>query len=78
MSIYNFSIDLNKIPEEKIKTKDKDGNLFKNGAKYVDLTLFVNDKPDNYGNNLKCVISQPKDSNEDRIYVGNGKFKTKD
>lgn len=69
----DFSIDLNKIPEEFILTTDKNGEPFKSGGKFVNLRLFINEQPDNFGNDIKVVIKQPKDSESQTIYVGQGK-----
>lgn len=74
--ILNFSIDLSKIPQEKIKTKDKEGNDYKNGSQFVNLTLFINEEADNYGNDLKVILSQSKQEREEkasRIFIGEGK-----
>lgn len=61
------SIDLNKIDKSKIVTKDKDGNPFKNGAKYINITVWVNDEIDQYGNNASIQIG----GKEDKVYIGN-------
>ena len=49
--IISGSIDLNKIDKSKIKTTDKNGNPFKNGAKYYEVNILVNDDIDQYNNN---------------------------
>lgn len=61
------SIDLNKIDKTKIKTVDKNGNPFKNGAKYLEIAIWVNDTPDQYGNIASIQIG----GKEDKIYIGN-------
>lgn len=59
-----ISIGLNK---EKLSFNEKG---------YANLTLFIGDDTDNYGQNVSAVIEQTKeqrDNKEPRIYVGNGK-----
>ena len=68
------SIDLNKIDKTKIVDRDKDGNLFQNGAKYLNVAVWVNDELDNYGNKASIQISQSKEEREagaKAIYIGN-------
>jgi hypothetical protein len=68
------SIDLNKINKTNIVTTDKNGKPFENGAKYLNVVVWINDEFDKYGNNASIQISQ---SNEERdagakaIYIGN-------
>ena len=48
----------------------------KNGAKYLKLTISVNDEPDQFGNTVGCYEEQTKDEREakaKRNYLGNGK-----
>lgn len=74
--ILNISIDLNKINKNKIQTHDKNGNPFKNGAKYYNLQIFVNDDIDQYGNNVGVCDTQTKEqreAKEKKVYLGNGK-----
>jgi hypothetical protein len=54
-------------------TKIDKSRLFK-GEKgtYLDLTIWQNDKPDQYGNDFS--IEQRTAKGEDKIYIGNGKF----
>ena len=71
------SIDLTKIDKTKIIDRDKDGNLFQNGAKYLNVTVWINDETDRYGNNASIQISQSKEEREaggKAIYIGNLKF----
>jgi hypothetical protein len=68
------AIDLNKIDKSKIITKDKNGNPFKNGAKYINIVQWVNDEPDQYGYNSSIQISQTKEEREQKIkptYIAN-------
>lgn len=74
--ILSVSIDLSKIDKSKIQTKDKNGNPFKNGAKYYNLQIFVNDDIDQYGNNVGVCETQTKEqreAKEKKVYIGNGK-----
>lgn len=75
--IINASIDLNKIDKTKIVTTDKNGQPFKNGAKYYNITIFVNDQPDQFGNDSSIAANQSKEEREagdKRVYLGNGKI----
>lgn len=74
--IISASIDLNKIDKSKIVTIDKNGNQFKNGAKYLNIQIVLNDTPDQYGNTAAVRINQTKEEREAGIkptYLGNGK-----
>jgi hypothetical protein len=46
----------------------------KAGTPYVSLTIFVNDVPDQYSNDVKVTLnsSKAKKQNEGTVYVGNG------
>lgn len=75
------SIDLNKIDKSKIIAKDKNGNPFKNGAKYLNIVVWVNDQPDEYDNSASIQISQSKNDREQKVkptYIGNLKEFKKD
>jgi len=68
------SIDLNKIDKTKIVSTDKNGNPFENGAKYLNVVVWINDEADKYGNNASIQISQLKEEREagvKSIYIGN-------
>ena len=68
------SIDLNKIDKTKIVTTDKNGNPFENGAKYLNVVVWLNDEADQYGNNASIQISQSKEEREAGVkatYIGN-------
>jgi len=67
-SIIKFSIDLNKIPKDKI-IKGKKGQ-------YLPMTLTINDEVDTYGNQGPVVVEQSKEEREgkvDKVYLGNAK-----
>ena len=68
------SIDLNKIDKTKIVTTDKNGNPFENGAKYLNVVVWLNDEADKYGNSASIQISQSKEEREAGVkatYIGN-------
>lgn len=74
--ILSGSIDLKKIDKSKIVTTDKDGNPFRNGAKYLNVQIFVSDDPDQYGNHASLAINQTKEERESgnkKTYIGNFK-----
>jgi hypothetical protein len=68
------SIDLNKIDKTKIVSTDKDGKPFQNGAKYLNVVVWVNDAPDQYGNDASIQLGQTKDdrdAGQKATYIGN-------
>ena len=67
-SIIKASIDLNKIPKEKIFV-DKKG-------KYLPITITLNDELDQFGNQGPVVVEQTKeerDAKAPKTYLGNVK-----
>lgn len=75
--IIQASIDLNKIDKSKIQTTDKNGNPFKNGQKYLNVSITINDDPDTYGNHASISVAQSKEEREagqPKVYLGNGKI----
>ncbi len=67
-NIVNASLDLTKIEKSKI-IKGKKGS-------YINVTMFINDENDQYGNNASVIISQTKEEREaktPRVYLGNGR-----
>jgi len=67
-SIIKFSIDLNKIPKDKIINGKK--------GKYLPMTLTINDEVDQYGNQGPVVVEQSKEEREAKVaktYLGNVK-----
>ena len=74
--ILSISIDLNKIDKSRIVTKDKNGEPFKNGAKYYELTVTVNDTPDKFGKDVQVAQAQTADERKEkkpRVFLGGGK-----
>jgi hypothetical protein len=66
--MISASIDVMKIDKAKL-IKGKKGT-------YLNLTIWVNDNPDQYGNDVS--IEQKTDKGDDKIYLGNGKTYKKD
>jgi hypothetical protein len=67
-AIVNFSLDLTKLPKDKM-IKGKKGT-------YINLSLNLNDQTNQFGSNASVVVSQSKEereAKEERVYVGNGK-----
>jgi hypothetical protein len=68
------SINLSKIDKTKIVDRDKNGNPFENGSKFLNIVVWINDEPDNYGNTASIQIGQSKEEREagvKSIYIGN-------
>jgi len=67
--IISVSIDLNKLDKSRIIEG-------KNGAKYYNFTVNVNDEKDQYGNDASVTISQTAEERQakaQRTFVGNGR-----
>lgn len=68
------SIDVTKIDKSKLVTTDKDGNPFKNGAAYLNVSIWVNDDMDKYGHIASIQQSLSKEEREagqKAAYIGN-------
>lgn len=68
-AIINASIDLTKIDESKVV-------VGKNGNRYYNISLSINDNTDQYGNNVQVTNPQTKEqreAKEPRVFLGNGK-----
>ena len=66
--LYNGSICLSEIPKDKVTTSEK------NGKKYLNINVWVNDELDQYGNIGSIQLSQSKaerESGEKKVYIGN-------
>ena len=72
-SIINISIDLSKVDKTQIKEVTlKSGKT----AKYLNLSMFLNDEQDQYGNICSLSLPQTEDERKAKLpknYVGNGK-----
>ena len=67
-SIIATSIDLTKIPKDKIYEGKK--------GKYLPITVTINDEVDQFGNQGPVVVSQSKeerDAKTEKVYLGNVK-----
>lgn len=68
------SIDLSKIDKNKIITKDKNGQPFQNGGKYLNVVVWVNDETDQYGNIASVqqgISKEERESGVKATYIGN-------
>ena len=65
--LINAKIDVTKI-EKNLLFKGKQGT-------YLDLSIWINDKPDQFGNDVS--IQQRTKKDEPKIFLGNGKFYVK-
>jgi len=69
MRIISASIDLSKIDKNKIVPG-------KNGAKYYNIDIIVNDTANAYGQDVSISLPQSKEERADKAkktYIGNGK-----
>ena len=67
-SIIKASIDLNKIPKDKIFVGKK--------GKYLPITITLNDELDQFGNQGPVIVEQTKEEREAKVaktYLGNVK-----
>ena len=67
-TLLTGSICLTDIPKEKITTSER------NGKKYLNITVWLNDEPDTYGNHASIQVSQTKEDREGKApksYIGN-------
>lgn len=68
------SICLSDIAKEKVTTSEK------NGKKYLNVVLYINDQEDKYGNIASLQVGQTKEErerNEKKVYIGNFKESNK-
>ena len=68
-SIIKTSIDLNKIPKDRIYIGKK--------GKYLPITITLNNEPDQFGNQGPVVVEQTKeerDAKAEKTYLGNVKI----
>lgn len=67
--IIGASIDLSKLKNAPIVKG-------KNGAEYVNITIMVNDQPNEWGKDVSISLEQSKEqreAKEKKVFVGNGK-----
>ena len=66
--LITAKIDVSKIDKSKLFKGEK--------GTYLDLTIWVNEVPDRFGNDIS--IEQRTAKEENKIFLGNGKFYVKD
>ena len=66
--LITASINLKKIDQTLLIPGEK--------GKYLNLTIWVNDEPDKYGNDVS--VEQRVEKGKDKIYLGNGRSYKKD
>ena len=67
--IIAASIDLTKLDKSRIKPG-------KNGAEYYDISIILNDQPNQYGQDTSITTGQTKEERAAKVkasYIGNGK-----
>ena len=72
----SVSIDVSKIDKTRIVSKDKNGNPFKNGAKYYSIDVIIFDETNEFGSDVMVVQGQTKEERENKeksVPIGNGK-----
>jgi hypothetical protein len=71
--VLGCSIDLTKIDKTKIKEVPcKDGHT----GKFIDISILINDEPDQYNNICSVALGQTKEEREakvNKVYLGYGK-----
>ena len=72
--LINISIDLTKVSKSSIKeVKKSNGEI----AKYLNLSVSVNDEKDKYDNDCSVSLAQSKEERESKqpkVFLGNGKI----
>lgn len=70
----NASICLSDIGE-KVKQNHSAVTVAKNGKKYLNVTIWINDSPDKYDNDVSIQLNSKQENrdSEGKVYVGNGK-----
>jgi hypothetical protein len=70
----NASICLTDIGE-KVKQSHSAVTVGKNGKKYANITIWINDEKDQFGNDVSIQLNSKQESRETegKVYVGNGK-----
>lgn len=66
-TFFNAGLNLSKIPKEAITTD-------KNGNKWLNVTIWLNENVDQYGNSGSIQINQSKeqrDAKAPKVYIGN-------
>jgi hypothetical protein len=66
--LITASINLKKVNQDLLIPGEK--------GKYLNLTIWINDEPDKYGNDVS--VEQRVEKGKDKIYLGNGRSYKKD
>jgi hypothetical protein len=66
--LITASINLKKVDQSLLIPGEK--------GKYLNLTIWINDEPDKYGNDVS--LEQRTEKGKDKIYLGNGRSYKKD
>lgn len=66
--LITASINLKKVDQTLLIPGEK--------GKYLNLTIWINDEPDKYGNDVS--VEQRVEKGKDKIYLGNGRSYKKD
>lgn len=56
-----------------MKAAHSSGSRAKNGKVYTNVVIWINDDEDKFGNIGSISLSEPKDSQEKKTYIGNFK-----
>jgi len=67
------SVDFTKLLEL-AKAGNKAFSKAQNGKIYLNLNVWINDEPDNYGNNASIQTTFKESTKEEKVYVGNLKI----
>lgn len=69
---YSDLTDLAKKPHSAFSRSEK------NHKAYVNIQIWINDEPDQYGNDATLMLNSKKESREveGKVYIGNGKTST--
>ena len=71
--MISASINVAKIDKSKLIDGKK--------GKYLNLTIWLNDEPDQFGNDVsiqQSLTKEERESGAEKIYLGNGKLNVKD
>jgi len=73
-TLYGASLNITKLSAAG-KTGHSAFSKGKNGDLYVNINVWLNDAPDQYGNDMSLQLNSRKElrEQEGKIYVGNGK-----
>ena len=66
------SINLTRLGEA-VRNQHPAVTTAKSGDKYAAVTVWINEQPDNYGNDASLQLTQQKDATDKATYIGNGK-----